>query len=1098
MEPSSTPRELRIFISSTFRDMQAERDYLVRQVFPGIRKACQERQVAFTDIDLRWGLTREEAEQGQVVRICLEEVDRCRPYFISLLGERYGWSPVDGDLEHRDELLARFPFLDDSLRQGLSVTEMEILHGVLDNPGMTEHRFFYLRDPALTDELAVQQNAAGDFTESRPEALAKLERLKARIRTSGLPVREAYAQLEELGEWVRQDLLAVLDQRFPIDQTPSPLEAERLAHRNYSRDRTGAYIPSPVDLEVLDRHLATERNVPLVVTGDSGLGKSALLAYWMSQLREQQPDRFIIEHYAGISGETDPVAVLRRIMAEIQERTGDSEEPPGKPNEVIRDFPLWLARVREQDPLILVIDGLNQLESREGNWLPDFWPAMVKPLFSVIPGDTLEKLKERDWPVFELQPLDQGRREQLIRNWLAGYRKSLSAEQTQRLAAAPQTGNPLFLRTVLEELRIFGYFEQLDQRIETLLSAKDPRALFGLVLERLEADFGQATIRAIMAAIWAARRGLTEEELVEITQLNRLTLSSALLAVDTHLARRAGLLTFFHDYLHQAVQLRYLNTEAAQQESHRQLARHFQQQPEITQRVAEELPWQWQQAEDWEALKDCISAIPIFEVLYERGAYELLWYWLSLGGRYDPGECYANALGAWTEDSKPLKLHLANTCNQLGNFLFEQAHDYSLAENLVRQALLITRESLGDEHPDTAAGINNLANICLQCGNYSEAEALHRQTLAIRERVLGTENVDTAESLNNLAILSEKSGNYATAESLYRHALDIYKKIFTLVGQPEKLSSILFNLAGLLSKTGDQEGAEAMLRQVLAMTEKIFGRKHPKTGTCLSNLSLVLSKQGNHGEAESLCQRALGILEESVGHNHPDTAICLINLSHVLAKKGDIESAEVISRRALTINEHVFGCYHPDTAQTLYNLAVLLQDSGNYEIAESLYRRASAIYEQTLGGDHPDTADTLQALANLLKKKGSYDSAEPLYLRVMAIRKRVLGAEHPDIAESLNNLANLLQTKGDFDAAEPLYRQALTISEKAKGTSNPDTIKCLNNLAILLEYKGNYADAKILLRDALNKREEHLGAQHTDTAESLYNLANLLRKRRQL
>jgi len=217
-----------------------------------------------------------------------------------------------------------------------------------------------------------------------------------------------------------------------------------------------------------------------------------------------------------------------------------------------------MAGLGEQDPLILVIDGLNQLESREGNWLPDFWPAMVKPLFSVIPGDTLEKLKERDWPVFELQPLDQGRREQLIRNWLAGYRKSLSAEQTQRLAAAPQTGNPLFLRTVLEELRIFGYFEQLDQRIETLLSAKDPRALFGLVLERLEADFGQATIRAIMAAIWAARRGLTEEELVEITQLNRLTLSSALLAVDTHLARRAGLLTFFHDYLHQAVQLRYL------------------------------------------------------------------------------------------------------------------------------------------------------------------------------------------------------------------------------------------------------------------------------------------------------------------------------------------------------------------------------------------------------------------------------------------------------------------------------------------------------------------------------------------------------------
>ncbi len=29
---------VRVFISSTFRDMQAERDYLVRSVFPGLRE----------------------------------------------------------------------------------------------------------------------------------------------------------------------------------------------------------------------------------------------------------------------------------------------------------------------------------------------------------------------------------------------------------------------------------------------------------------------------------------------------------------------------------------------------------------------------------------------------------------------------------------------------------------------------------------------------------------------------------------------------------------------------------------------------------------------------------------------------------------------------------------------------------------------------------------------------------------------------------------------------------------------------------------------------------------------------------------------------
>ena len=117
---NNSNREIRVFISSTFRDMHVERDYLVSHVFPVIRRACRERQVEFTEIDLRWGVTKEDAEQGKVVRICLEEINRCRPYFLSLLGERYGWSPIAADLEHKAELFALFPFLEKSLQAGLS------------------------------------------------------------------------------------------------------------------------------------------------------------------------------------------------------------------------------------------------------------------------------------------------------------------------------------------------------------------------------------------------------------------------------------------------------------------------------------------------------------------------------------------------------------------------------------------------------------------------------------------------------------------------------------------------------------------------------------------------------------------------------------------------------------------------------------------------------------------------------------------------------------------------------------------------------------------------------------------------------------------
>ena len=541
--------------------MHAERDYLVSHVFPVIRRACRERQVEFTEIDLRWGVTKEDAEQGKVVRICLEEINRCRPYFLSLLGERYGWSPIAADLEHKAELFALFPFLEKSLKAGLSVTEMEILHGVLDNPEMTEHCFFYLRDKALSHSLADSLCAPQDYFETDQHLQAKLDDLKHQVRSSGLPVRDNYASIEALAELIKQDLLAVLDTQFPEDQTPTPLKAEQNAHRSYARERCQAYIANPRDIEALDKHLNTLTNHALLITGESGLGKSALLAYWLNQQRLIKPEQFIIEHYVGISGDVDPVAIIRRIMAEIKHRNHDSEDLPSRPEEIIRDFPLWLAKISECDPLLLIIDGLNQLENKEGLWLPSFWQENVKAIFSVIPGKQLAALSQRDWPVHSLEALDIKRRVQLIGDWLASYRKALASEQTQLIAKAPQTGNPLFLKTVLEELRIFGHFEQLDQRTATLLSANNPQELFILVLARLENDFGKDIVTQIMQALWAARRGLSETEIAGITGLSRLVISTFLMAIDAHLAKRGGLLSFFHDYLRQAVSNHYFGID---------------------------------------------------------------------------------------------------------------------------------------------------------------------------------------------------------------------------------------------------------------------------------------------------------------------------------------------------------------------------------------------------------------------------------------------------------------------------------------------------------------------------------------------------------
>lgn len=102
-------RTFRIFVSSTFSDLVAERNALRERVFPALKQLCAEASppARFQDVDLRWGVSEEAQADQQTMNICLGEVDRCReisprPNFIVLLGDRYGWRPIPPQIDRAE------------------------------------------------------------------------------------------------------------------------------------------------------------------------------------------------------------------------------------------------------------------------------------------------------------------------------------------------------------------------------------------------------------------------------------------------------------------------------------------------------------------------------------------------------------------------------------------------------------------------------------------------------------------------------------------------------------------------------------------------------------------------------------------------------------------------------------------------------------------------------------------------------------------------------------------------------------------------------------------------------------------------------------
>ena len=83
----------------------------------------------------------------------------------------------------------------------------------------------------------------------------------------------------------------------------------------------------------------------------------------------------------------------------------------------------------------------------------------------------------------------------------------------------------------------------------------------------------------------------------------------------------------------------------------------------------------------------------------------------------------------------------------------------------------IRRKAPGKEHPDGAAGLDQLGWLLKEKGDYNGAEPLLREALDMRRGLLGEEHLDVATSLDHLALMQHAKGNGAEAGPLFREAL---------------------------------------------------------------------------------------------------------------------------------------------------------------------------------------------------------------------------------------------------------------------------------------------------------------------------------------
>ncbi|XP_065072260.1 uncharacterized protein LOC135696706 [Rhopilema esculentum] len=535
-------RTIRIFVSSTFKDFHQEREVLVKEVFPDLRLWCEQRKLRLVECDLRWGVPKD-ATTEETIKICLSELDRCyedntAPFFLNLAGDRSGWIPTIDDLSRN--LAAQYGWV-----YGLSVTEMEIVHGAFRK--LNPNALFMFRK-TIND---LPETVKEDFIDTDPKCVQKVKTLKHVIQ-SQFPesriynydvksVRNKGDVLEfcglndsrtGFGQKAYDFFLQRIEELYPLDPSPEdPLQVQREAHETFLDSRSQCVLGRDGILEQMHSYVTSPAApaAPLLIIGTAGAGKSAVMAKAAADaVRLAKENKIplsngykkcrVFFHFVGATpGSTDLAFFLQRLTKEVKPDLKDIVSDL----ESLIQLSGSLLSNPNTEPVILFIDAVNQLDEDKqhflNRWLPETLAKNVKVVVSMIEGTPTHRMMrayKTNPKEIICGPLDLTSRQAIVENILSQYNKRLDQQQMDTLLHKEGSSNPLWLTLACEELRVFGKFEELLEKIHSL-----PNDLISLeidVFSRFEEEAGGQLMIATLCLLEVSRHGLLETELLAL------------------------------------------------------------------------------------------------------------------------------------------------------------------------------------------------------------------------------------------------------------------------------------------------------------------------------------------------------------------------------------------------------------------------------------------------------------------------------------------------------------------------------------------------------------------------------------------------------
>lgn len=427
-------------------------------------------------------------------------------------------------------------------------------------------------------------------------------------------------------------------------------------------------------------------------------------------------------------------------------------------------------------------------------------------------------------------------------------------------------------------------------------------------------------------------------------------------------------------------------------------------------------------------------------------------------------------------------LDIAACCNSIGILHLCQGslEDSAKAMECLQLAVSIYKRVLGDQSPQVATCLSNIARVFFSRQEFQTSLALFQEALKIRQANRGTG--------------PDSSGR----DPLLTAALTIR----TARVNPVDEAAAMFNIGQTYQKLGQVDLALDHFKAFRELAEPILGKGHRDVATCIKAMACIHYETGKLDTACTLLEEAVAC-SRNTGDEYPmELASLLRDMGCLYSMTNQTNKALDCHKESLKIQRKLYDDDHknPNIMVTLLHIAQNEKKEGNYTKALNVYQTVYVIQLDLFGPQSLEVAATLCSIGLMLYLKQDLQSSLNYYQEALRVRQEHFKTnENFDIAATFNSIGLIAFKMNKLDLAKNAFQQCIRTRVKLEATdAHRDIVTLYSNLGTVYLANGEDKEAIQMFSESIRLERKTLGDKHLGVAVSLQHLAQLHQDRGEL